>query len=162
MSIETIVKTVFALVRNSQDVNIELDDRGLGMAYAIPKGSAETVVADYGPWKDADIKQVFYQQSDLVFEPLADIQLILNWRYSEAHQYIVDATLEKRGNIAMGCKLSIKVRFKQPDIYDHELDAYVIPFTVEVDFSPPIGNTRFFRSSGFIRADGTGNFPAFS
>jgi hypothetical protein len=67
---------------NDGDVEIIVDSRGLGMAYAVPSGLESTVVDTYAPWYDAELRQVFYKESSVVQSVLAEIQLILTWRYS--------------------------------------------------------------------------------
>jgi hypothetical protein len=160
MSAETILTTAFEVLKESGDVKINVDSRGLGMAYAIPQGEPG-VVDNYGPWTDAEVKQVFYQQSSILGEVLAEIQLILSWRYSAAQQYIIEANLDKNAVISPGVQVDISVRFGQPSIYDNDLEAYCIPFHVEIKFKPLIGDTQIFNSKGQIRADGTGTFPPF-
>lgn len=45
------------------DVIVTVDERNLGMAYAIPIGSEATVVETFGPWQSAEVRQVFFKQS---------------------------------------------------------------------------------------------------
>lgn len=86
-------------------MSITVDNRGLGMAYAVPKGTEDSVVDDYGPWQNADVKQVFYQQSSIMYSLLAEIQLIISWRYNASQQYIIEAILDKKSPITgSNCK----------------------------------------------------------
>ncbi|MFB7620593.1 hypothetical protein [Kitasatospora sp. NPDC056181] len=143
---------------NNGDVPVTVDARGLGMAYAIPSGSDGTVVDTYAPWHSAEQKQVFFRQSSVLGEVLAEIQLLLTWKYSEAQQYIIEAFLAPN-LLALDSTVNVKigVRFDNPQLYDTQLEAYEIPITVTVDCSA-IGahNTEIFR--GTIRADGNGSF----
>ncbi|MFE7940533.1 hypothetical protein ACFU46_24650 [Streptomyces griseoincarnatus] len=154
-----IIKAVHEIFDNG-DVPIALDARSLGMAYAIPRGMESTVVDTYSPWHQAEMKQVFYRESSIFGAPLAEVQLIMTWKYSEARQYIIEAYLMKRV-LALDPSVSLKigVRFDNPQLYDHALEAYQIPFTVTVDYHA-IGATNTGLYRGIIRADGVGSFPA--
>lgn len=140
------------------ELTVSVDERNLGMAYAIPRGLETTVIDTYGPWHDADVKQVFYRDSSIVRSVLAEIQMIISWRYSEASQYIVEAYF-KNNVIALDptVTMKIKIRFDQPRLCDRDLEAYEIPFNVEVDYRP-IGTHSVTLYRGVIRADGTGAF----
>jgi len=140
------------------DVTVNVDSRGLGMAYAVPRGLENTVVDTYAPWYDAEMKQVFYKDSAIFRSVLAEIQLILTWRYSQAQQYIIEAYLTKNViSIDPTVKVAIRVRFDNPRPYDTVLEAYEIPFLVEVDFKP-VGSDSTTVYRGVIRANGTGTF----
>jgi hypothetical protein len=159
---ETILNTIFKIFE-SGDLQVTVDSRNLGMAYAIPKDSEQTVVQDFGPWTPCEVKQVFFRQSALG-SPLVEIQLILSWRASTAQQYIVEAFLDKNViTLDPTVSLAIAVRFNQPELFDTDLEAFLIPFQVEVTFKPlgGLGGTETRISKGTIRADGTGLFPAF-
>lgn len=140
------------------DVTVTVDKRQLGMAYAIPKGSESTIIDTYGPWQSAEMKQVFYKDSAIVQSVLAEIQLIMSWRYSAAQQYIIEAYLTSNViSIDPAADVKIKVRFDNPQLYDYNIEAYEIPFQIEVNFDPVGGNsTTLYR--GVTRADGTGTF----
>jgi hypothetical protein len=154
-----IIKTVHDILKVNEDVPITLDARGLGMAYAIPRGS-ETNVDTFGPWHSAEVKQVFYKQSSVVGSVLAEIQLIMSWRFSEAQQYIIDANLDKNViTIDPTVSVSISVRFNQPTMFDRDLEAYEIPFSVNVDYRP-VGSNSISLFRGTIRASGQGSFNA--
>jgi hypothetical protein len=143
---------------NDGDVAVTVDSRGLGMAYAIPAGQEGTVVDTYAPWYDAEIKQVFYKESSIFGEVLAEIQLILTWRYSQAQQYIIEAYLTKNViSIDPTVSVAIRVRFDNPRLYDTILEAYEIPFFIAIDYDP-IGSNSTTNYRGIIRADGTGTF----
>ena len=90
---------------------------------------------------------------------LAEIQMILSWRFSDARQYnIIDANLDKNVlSLDPTVSVSITVRFSQPSLFDTALEAYEIPFTVSVDFRP-IGDNKTVLFRGSIRADGSGSF----
>jgi len=146
---------------NGGDVAVTIDERGLGMAYAIPRGLENVVVDSYGPWHDAEMKQVFYKQSSIVGSVLAEIQLIMSWRYSDAEQYIIEAYLTNNIiSLDPTVTVKIRVRFDNPQLYDYELEAYEIPFLVEVYFDP-IGSNSTTIYRGVIRADGTGTFDQY-
>jgi hypothetical protein len=152
-----IIKAVHEIFNNG-DVPITVDSRGLGMAYAVPHGLEDTVIESYGPWSDAELRQVFYQESAIVRSVLAEVQLVLTWRCSQAQQYIVETYLTKRViSLDPTARLAIKVGFDNPTLYDTVLEAYEIPFSVEVDFRP-VGSSSTAIYRGTIRADGTGNF----
>lgn len=155
--IAEIMKTAHDIFDGSP-LTVEVDERGLGMAYAIPKGSEESVIDIYGPWHDAEIRQVFYKESSLLGAVLAEIQMILSWRYSAAQQYIIEAYLTPRV-LSMDPTTSVKinVRFDNPQNYDFNLEAYEIPFHVHVSYDP-IGEDSSTLYRGAIRADGTGSF----
>jgi hypothetical protein len=141
------------------DVAVTLDERGLGMAYAVPRGLEGTVIDSYGPWHAAEIKQVFYKDSAIVQSVLAEIQFILSWRYSDGQQYIVDANLINNIiSIDPTVNVKIRVHFDNPHQYESSLEAYEIPFRVEVNFVPKIGSNSTTIYRGAIRADGTGSF----
>jgi hypothetical protein len=143
---------------NDGEVPITVDAHGLGMAYAVPRGLESTVVDTYGPWYDAELRQVFYKDSAFFRSVLAEIQLILTWRYSQAQQYIIEAYLTKNViAIDPTVSVAIRVRFDNPQLYDTVLEAYEIPFVVEVDFRP-IGSNSTSIYRGTFRADGTGTF----
>jgi hypothetical protein len=143
---------------NDGDVTVSVDSRNLGMAYAIPRGLEDTVVESYGPWYDTEMKQVFYKESSIVRSVLAEIQLILTWRYSNSQQYIIEAYLTKNViTIDPTASVSIRVRFDSPRPYGDTLEAYQIPFVVEVNFDPVGGNTTTIYR-GVMRTDGTGTF----
>lgn len=153
-----IIKTTYEIFSGGEDMPIVVEHPSLGMAYAIPPGTETTVAENYGPWHDVEMKQVFYEESSLLGSVLAEIQLILTWRYSEAQQYIIGAYLDKKV-LALDptASASISVRFEQPTYLDAAWEAYEIPFTVTVVFDPVGGNTTaLFR--GMMRADGTGSF----
>jgi hypothetical protein len=153
-----LVKTAYEVFRSNEDVPISVEARKLGMAYAIPHGTEDTVVNDYGPWHGVELRQVFYEQSSLVGSVLAEIQLIMAWRFSEARQYIIEAYLDKKVlSLDPTVSVSMDVRFSQPNSYDSGLEAYEIPFVVNVDFRP-IGDRKTVRYTGVLRADGTGTF----
>lgn len=157
---ETILKGIFTLMSTDSDVDVKVDNRGLGMAYGIPSGTEQSAVNDYGPWSDASIKQVFYRQSALG-STLAEVQLILSWQCSSAQQYIINANLDKNVlTLDPTVNLGITVRFDQPELYDSELEAYRIRFTVEIKFNPLLGMETEV-SQGYIQADGSGVFPVF-
>ncbi|AVO59529.1 hypothetical protein [Pseudomonas chlororaphis] len=152
-----ILKTVHEIF-NDGDVAVQLDAHGLGMAYAIPKGEEDRVVEIYGPWHDSDVKQVFYQESALVRSVLAEFQLIIRWRYSEAQQYIIEVYFTNHVIVLdPTASAKVRIRFDNPRPYDFELEAYEIPFFVEVIFDPVGGNSTT-NYNGVIRADGTGRF----
>lgn len=140
------------------DVAMTVDERGLGMAYAIPRGTESTVVDAYGPWYEAEVRQVFYKDSAIVRSVLAEIQLIVSWRYSQNKRYIIEGYLTKNViSVDPTAGVKIKVRFDNPRQYDTELEAYEITFVVEVDFRPwGSASTTIYR--GTMRADGTGTF----
>jgi hypothetical protein len=152
-----ILKAVHEIFDNG-DVPVTVDERGLGMAYAVPRGLESTVVDTYAPWYDAEMRQVFYKDSAIVQSVLAEIQLILTWRYSQAQQYIIEAYLTKNIiSIDPTVSVAIRVRFDNPRPYNTELEAYEIPFVVEVDFRP-VGSRSTTIYRGTMRADGTGSF----
>jgi hypothetical protein len=129
------------------------------MAYAIPKGTEGSVADSYGPWHNAEVKQVFYKDSSIVQAVLCEIQMILSWRYSEAQQYIIDANLSNNV-IALDptADVKMKVHFDNPSNYGGEgLEAYEIPFRVEVAWDP-VGTNSTTIYRGTMRADGTGTF----
>lgn len=159
---ETILNTVFKIF-DGGNVPIAVDSRNLGMAYAIPPGSEQSVVQDFGPWTPGELKQVFYRQGALG-EALAEVQLVLTWRTSAAQQYIVEAFLDKNViNLDPTVRLSIAVRFNQPENIGGDLEAFQIPFQVEVTYKTlaGFGATETRISRGVMRADATGEFPAF-
>jgi hypothetical protein len=161
-AVETILETIFKIFE-SGDLQVTVDSRNLGMAYAIPKDSEQSVVQDFGPWTPCEVKQVFFRQGALG-APMVEVQLILSWRVSAARQYIVEAFLDKNViTLDPTVKLAIAIRFNQPELFDADLEAFSIPFQVEVTFKPlgGIGGTETRISKGAIRADGTGTFPAF-
>ena len=146
---------------NGGDVAVTVDERGLGMAYAVPRGLEDTVIDSYGPWHDAEMKQVFYRDSAIVQSVLAEIQLIMSWRYSVAQQYIVETYLTSNViSIDPTVTVKIRVRFDNPQLYDFDLEAYEIPFWIEVYFDP-IGSDSTTIYRGVIRADGTGTFDQY-
>ncbi|WP_086766224.1 hypothetical protein [Streptomyces bobili] len=153
-----IIKAAHDIFDNG-DVPITVDERSLGMAYAIPRGMEGTVVETYSPWHEVEMKQVFYRESSVFGEPLAEIQLIMNWKYSEAQQYIIEAYLMKN-ILILDPTVSVKigVRFDNPQLYDQALEAYQIPFTVTVNYDA-VGATNTGLYRGLIRADGAGSFP---
>ncbi len=152
-----IIKAVHE-VYNGGQVDVTVDGRNLGMAYAIPRGLEGTVVETYGPWREAEVKQVFYKESAIVGSVLAEIQMILTWRCSAASQYIIEAYLSNNViSIDPTVNVKIRVRFDQPQLYDTDLEAYMIPFWVEVEFRP-IGSSSTTIYRGTIRADGSGTF----
>jgi hypothetical protein len=153
-----ILKTAYEIFNGGEPVPIDLVAPGLGMAYAIPRSTEATVVDGYGPWHSSEVKQVFYKESSIVGAVLAEIQLIMSWRYSEARQYIIEAYLDKKV-IALDptADVAIRVRFNQPSMYDDALEAYEIPFVVDVEFDP-VGGDSSARYVGVIRADGSGSF----
>ena len=143
---------------NGGDVTVTLDERGLGMAYAIPRGTEDTVIESYGPWHAAELTQVFYKDSSIFQSILAEIQLIMSWRYSDAEQYIVEAYLTSNViSLDPTANVKIQVRFDNPQLYDFALEAYEIPFQIEVYFDP-VGSDSTTIYQGIIRADGTGTF----
>ena len=143
---------------NNGEVRMSVDARGLGMAYAVPRGLEGTVVDTYAPWYDAEMRQVFYKKSAIVGSVVAEIQLVLSWRHSQAQQYIIEAYLTKNViSLDPTVRVSIRVRFDNPRPYDTDLEAYEIPFTVEVDYRP-VGSSSTAIYRGSIRADGTGTF----
>jgi hypothetical protein len=149
---------IFNTIEKNGDVPITVDTRGLRMAYAVPRGLENTAADSYAPWYDAELRQVFYKDSAIVQSVLAEIQLILTWRYSQAQQYIIEAYLTKNLiSIDPTVRVAIRVRFDNPQPYDTVLEAYEIPFRIEVDFRP-VGahSTTIYR--GRIRADGAGMF----
>ncbi|SRR6266403_1252755 len=161
-AVETILTTFFKIF-DGGDVQFTVDSRNLGMAYAIPRGSEQSVVEDFGPWTECQEKQVFYRQG-LLGETLAEIQLVMSWRITPAKQYVVEVFLDK--NIICldpTVRLSIAVRFNQPEPTGDMLEAYVIPFQVEITYKSlqGLGGTESKISRGVIRADGSGSFPAF-
>ena len=152
-----ILKSVHEIF-NDGDVAITVDSRGLGMAYAIPAGLETTVVDTYAPWYDAEMRQVFYKDSSVFQSVLAEVQLILTWRYSQAQQYIIEAYLTKNViSIDPTVSIAIRVRFDNPRPYDTLLEAYEIPFLITVDFDP-VGSNSTTNYRGVIRANGTGTF----
>lgn len=153
-----LLKNSYEIFRGNEGVVVTQREGHLGMAYAIPRGTEDTVVDTYGPWDAAELKQVFYEQSFLVNSVLAEIQLIMSWKISQARQYIIEAYLEKRViSLDPTVSVSISVRFDQPQNYDGVLEAYRIPFVVEVDFRP-VGSNKTVLFAGELRADGTGTF----
>lgn len=152
-----ILKAVHEIFNNG-DVTVAVDQRGLGMAYAIPAGLENTVVDSYAPWYDAEMRQVFYKDSSVFQSVLAEIQLILTWRYSQAQQYIIDAYLMTNViSIDPTAGVAIKVDFKKPTLYDTVLEAYEIPFFITVKFDP-VGSNSQTIYQGIMRANGTGTF----
>lgn len=141
------------------NVTVTVDERGLGMAYAVPRGLESTTIDTYGPWHEAEMRQVFYKDSAIVQSVLAEIQLIMSWRYSEARQYIIEANLTNNV-ISMDPTVNVKIRvhFDNPHQYDTNLEAYEIPFRIEVNFDPFVGGHSTTLYRGVIRADGTGTF----
>jgi hypothetical protein len=141
------------------NLSVSVDERGLGMAYAVPRGLESTAVDTYGPWHDAEMRQVFYRDSAIVQSVLAEIQLIMTWRYSEAQQYIIEAYLTNNV-ISMDPTVNVKmqVHFDNPHLYDTNLEAYEIPFRVEAKFEPLVGGKNTTNYRGVIRADGSGSF----
>jgi len=156
---ETILKTVFTVLSADNTIDVEVDNRGLGMAYAVPAGTAATAVDDYSPWSDAEVRQVFYRQSALG-STMAEVQLVLSWQYSGAQQYIVNVSVDKNATVAPSVKVGVRVSFFQPTPYTDDLEAYRIPFTVDVTFTPLFGSETV-SSKGYLQADGTGSFPPF-
>ena len=151
-----IIKAVHDIFDNG-DVTISVDARNLGMAYAIPAGLETTVVETYSPWTRAELRQVFYRQGDLG-ATMAEIQLIMSWRYSQAQQYIIEAYLDKNViSIDPTVGVKIQVRFNNPSLYNTDLEAYEIPFQVTIDFKPLLGSESVV-FHGLIRADGGGEF----
>lgn len=156
-----IVKTVHDIIKVNEDVPVVVEAASLGMAYAIPKGTEASVVENFGPWERAELKQVFFRQSSVFGSVLAEIQMIMSWRYSSAKQYIIEAFLDKN-IIAIDptASVSISVRFNQPTLRaDDVLESYEIPFQVSVDYRP-IGTNSVTIFQGVIRADGTGDFAS--
>ncbi|MGW0184806.1 hypothetical protein ACWDV7_03520 [Streptomyces sp. NPDC003362] len=153
-----ITKTVYEILRGSEEVPVQVDSPSLGMAYAIPKYTEDTVVDGYGPWHRAELQQVFYEESSWLGAVLAEVQLIMSWRFSEARQYIIEAYLDKRiVTLDSTVALSITVRFGQPSQYDPAWEAYEIPFHVTVEFDP-VGGRSTTLYDGVVRADGSGSF----
>jgi hypothetical protein len=154
-----IVKTVHEIIKVNEDIPVVVENSKLGMAYAIPKGTEDSVIETYGPWQAAEVKQVFFRQSSLFGSVLAEIQMIMSWRYSAARQYIVEANLDKNViSIDPTASVSLSVRFSQPTQMPQEpLEAYEIPFQVTVDFRP-VGDNSITIFHGIIRSDGTGDF----
>jgi hypothetical protein len=159
---ETILSTAFKIFDRG-DVPVAMDARRLGMAYAIPRGSAPGAVQAFGPWTPGELSQVFVRQGALG-EALVEVQLVLSWRASAARQYIVEAFLDKKiFNLDPTVRLAIAVRFSQPEDAGGEPRAFRIPFQVEVTSRAPagFGATQTRISRGVMRADATGEFPAF-
>jgi hypothetical protein len=154
-----IVKTVHDIIKVNEDIPVVVENSKLGMAYAIPKGTEDTVIETYSPWQRAEVKQVFFRQSSFLGSVLAEIQLIMSWNYSGAKQYIVEAYLDRNViSIDPTASVSISVRFDQPrPMTQDPLEAYEIPFQVTVDFRP-VGDNSITIFHGIIRADGTGHF----
>ncbi len=153
-----IVKTAYEIFKDNQNVEIKVANPSLGMAYAIPKGSESTVFDDYGPWLSAEMKNVFYRQSALG-AVMAEIQLILSWKYSQAKQYIVEVYLDKNiiGSLDTTHHTSIDVRFEHPQQIGNDIDEYKIPFLITVNFGNFLGaEDEIYK--GEMRADGTGTF----
>ncbi len=157
--IAEIVKTLHEVLAGNANVPVTEEAKRLGMAYAIPAGTEDTIVDSYAPWHDAVIRQVFYRETALGAVS-AEIQMIMSWQYSEAQQYIVNAYLDKNVKaIDPTVSASMSVRFDQPRPYDTDLEAYEIPFTVTVEYDP-IGSNESVLFKGTIRADGAGTFAA--
>lgn len=141
------------------EATVTVDARGLGMAYAIPRGSESTVVDTYGPWYEAEMRQVFYKESSIVGSVMAEIQMVMSWRYSQAKQYIIDTSfINNVISLDPTVTIKTKVHFDNPQLYDFDLEAYKIPFRVEVTFDPTFGSTETGIYRGEIRADGGGSF----
>ncbi len=159
--IAEIVKTVHDIIKVNEDVPVIVEESRLGMAYAIPKGMEGTAVESLGPWERAEVKQVFFRQSSFLGSVLAEIQLIMSWRFNASKQYIIEAFLDKNiFSIDPTASVSISVRFNQPTLRpDDPLESYEIPFQVSVDFRP-IGENSITIFHGVIRADGTGDFAS--
>lgn len=155
-SVAEIITAAYEVLDGGQ-VSLTQDERGLGMAYAIPADSVGTVVDAYGPWSDAEIREVFYKESSIFGSVLAEIQLIMTWRCSAAQQYIIEAYLTPNViSLDPTADAKIGVRFDQPQNYDYNLEAYEIPFQITVQFDPVGGDdTTVYR--GRIRADGSGS-----
>lgn len=152
-----IIKTTHEILHAGQDVPIVVDARNLGMAYAIPRGSDSTVAGDYSPWSPSEISGSFSRQSAVTGLDIVRIKLILSWRYSQAQQYIIDAFLDKEWvHRDPGADVSITVRFSQPTLYDVVLEAYQIPYIIDVYYAAPVGEANSSRYEGYIQADGEG------
>jgi hypothetical protein len=155
-----LVKTAFEVFAGQAAVPVEVPQPGLGLVYAIPRGSEQTAPDDYGPWTPADVKQVFYRESSVVGSVLAEIQMVVRWRYSAAQQYIINVGFDSNViSLDPTTDVNIKVEFDTPTQYDGELEAYLIPFHVTVLFDP-VGGSSTTVFHGLIRADGTGEFAA--
>ena len=157
--IAEIVKTLHEVLAGNADVPVAEESKRLGMAYAIPAGTENTVIDSYAPWNDAIVRQVFYRETALGAVS-AEIQLLMSWQYSAAQQYIVNAYLDKNViSIDPTVSASISVRFDHPRPYNVEWEAYEIPFAVTVQYDP-IGSNETVVFRGGIRADGSGSLEA--
>lgn len=151
-----ILKTVHDIFDNGE-VSVVVDERKLGMAYAVPRGLETTAVETFGPWQRGEVRQVFFKPG-LLGAPMAEVQFILSWRFSAARQYVVDAFMDKKIiSIDPTAGLKITVRFNSPSMFESPLEAYEIPFAVEVIFNPLFGSSSALYR-GVIRADGTSEF----
>jgi hypothetical protein len=89
---------------------------------------------------------------------MAEVQFFMSWRISAARQYIIEAFLDKNIiTLDPTVGLKIRVRFGNPSLFDSDLEAYEIPFIVEVEFNPFLGSSSALYR-GVIRADGTSTF----
>jgi hypothetical protein len=150
-----IIKSVHELFKGS-DVPIQVDERRLGMAYAVPRGTEDTVVESYGPWHEAELTQTFGAESTPFGTTLVDMDVIVTWRYSDARQYIVDVYVDKRIRaLAPTVDLAITARVSRPQLYDSNLEAYEIPFRIEISYRP-LGTVTNAVLTGVVRADGSG------
>lgn len=148
--------TAVYTIYKSGDVTIKTDEPNLGMAYAVPRGTEQSVVDDYGPWQEAQLSEHLVADSSIFGTTLLDLELIVSWRFSQAHQYIIDANVSKIiRTLGPAADLTITARFSPPMLYDRDLEAYEIPFEIDILFSP-IGTPCNALLSGFIRADGSG------
>lgn len=151
-----ILKATHEIFKGSTALSVS--SNGLGMSYAIPKGSEDTVVDTFGPWKKAELRQVFYRET-LLGGVAAEIQFIMSWKYSAAEQYIFGVeVIPKKLGLDPTVDLDIKVQFHHPELYDFNLEAYEIPFTITVEYNP-IGGGETVLYRGTVRANGTGEFP---
>lgn len=155
--IAEIVKVAHEVLAGNADVPLAEETTRLGMAYAIPAGTQDTVIDGYAPWHNAVVRQVFYRET-MLGAVSAEIQMIMSWRYSESRQYIISAYLDKQiKSIDPTVSISLRVRFDQPIPYDAEYEAYEIPFHVTLDYDP-LGSNESVLFSGSVRADGEGTF----
>ncbi|MEV7558947.1 hypothetical protein [Streptomyces sp. NPDC089795] len=151
-----IIKETHEIFKGSTALTVS--SSGLGMAYAIPQGSEDTVVDTFGPWKKAEQRQVFFRET-LLGAVAAEIQFILSWKCSAAEQYIFGVEIiPKKLSLDPTVDLDIQVKFHHPEPYDFELEAYEIPFTITVEYNP-IGGDETVIYRGTVRANGTGEFP---
>jgi hypothetical protein len=156
MEVAEILKAVHDIFDDG-NVTVTVDERNLGMAYAIPRGSEATVVETFSPWTRAEHPQVFFRESALG-APMVEAQLIVSWRFSAARQYIIEAFVDCNViHLDSTASLQIRVRFNNPSLFDTVLEAFEIPFQVEVTFKPLLG-TEMHVMRGIIRADGTSEF----